>query len=189
MDDHRFDAFTRSPSSRRTALGGLLGGVATLLGLALPEEAEAHNFLPRCRKIKDAPRRRACIRRARAHNRKHALSNSTPPPCVSQSLAITCGPGCGVRVDNCGRLVTCSCAPNQVCLNNGTCALSCAAAACPAPCDCLDDNVCLDQSNTCGGALCGPGGSCPRGFKCFVAGCDEDANGDTVFSSHCIPVC
>lgn len=46
MNAKHVDALTRTISSRRIALGGLLGGGAALLGLALPEEVTAHNFLP-----------------------------------------------------------------------------------------------------------------------------------------------
>jgi hypothetical protein len=57
MDSDRFDAFTRSLSSRRSALGGLFGGLGALLALGLPEEVDAHNYLARCRRIQDPVRR------------------------------------------------------------------------------------------------------------------------------------
>lgn len=71
MDPTRFDAFARSLSSRRATLGGLVGGLAALGTILRPEEAEAHNPLPRCRSIKNRKQRTACIRRARKHNRLH----------------------------------------------------------------------------------------------------------------------
>lgn len=75
MESNRFEVFTLTLSSRRMALGGLLGGVVVLLGMAEPEEAATHNFLSRCRRIKNSPRRRACLKRARAHTATHR----TPP--------------------------------------------------------------------------------------------------------------
>lgn len=113
MDGTRFDAFTRILSSRRTALGGLLGGLTALLGLALPEDAAAHDFRARCRKIQDPPRRRACLRRARAHNRAHART------CQPLSPAVVCPADprhCAGVADGCGGLVTCPCPAGESCI-------------------------------------------------------------------------
>lgn len=134
MDGARFDRLARTLSSRRTALGGLLGGgVVVLLGMAEPESVGAHNVRARCRRIKHAPRRRACLRRARVHNRAHR-----PPTCLPQATAVTCGGRCGVWRNNCNREVSClACPPGRTCLINGGCGTACTADAnCPPGCHC-----------------------------------------------------
>jgi hypothetical protein len=94
MDADRFDRFARILSSRRVALGGLLGGaLAALSGWATPEEAGAHNPVPACRRIKNKNKRKACLKRANQHN---ALHRVPPPVCqgrnvCAQGVAAACG--------------------------------------------------------------------------------------------------
>lgn len=192
MENDRFDALTRTFASRRSALGGLLGGLAAVLGFTQPEEADAHNFLPRCRKIKDAPRRRACVRRARAHNRTH---RSIPPPCVPQcsggkacvSGACACPPGqedsggvCAVR-PNCLSL-----RPDTDCQSNSECCSDvCSDAGGIAPGVCLRGaagrpcNVSNDcKSLSCVGFVCqcsGSGGECSNTPDCCSGFCNGGA--------------
>ena len=79
MDADRFDAIAKrlaaGPASRRAALralaGGALGGLLGLLDRAGVEDAGAHDALRRCKKIKDRQQRKRCIKKARAHNRRH----------------------------------------------------------------------------------------------------------------------
>jgi hypothetical protein len=73
MDGGRFDALARAlagSGSRRAALGGLLGGALALLG-AGGEETAGHDPSRRCRNIRDARKRRACLARAKRHTRQH----------------------------------------------------------------------------------------------------------------------
>lgn len=160
MDDRRFDALTRALSSRRTALGSVAGTLAALLGLALPEEAESHNFLARCRRIKDPQRRRACLRRARAHNRRHRLSPPPPPPptpdqCQGRNV---CAQGnaatCGAAGNECYCWVT----PQGVSVCGGN-----------------DEAVVADRCADCAaaGRICvlGDGLNCPGPFICVLPCC------------------
>lgn len=78
MESNRFDTVTRSLSSRRATLTSLLGGVAALLGVAGVEEAGAHNPIPNCRRVADPKKRRACLRRARAHIRQRHTCRPQP---------------------------------------------------------------------------------------------------------------
>ena len=170
MDDHRFDALTRSLSSRRTALGGVLGSIAGLLGLALPEEADAHNYLARCRRIQDPPRRRACIRRARAHNRSHQ--------CVPSCAGKACGSdGCTGSCGTCPR-GTCSagqcvcpagqfgCAATLCCPNGQACPGGQTCGACPANSPALCSGV---AHSPCGISSEGDGCGCVKSVQGAVA--------------------
>lgn len=100
MDSDRFDALTRSlasAGSRRQAVRGLAAAAAALLGglgLGLDrDDAAAHNLLKRCRKIEDKKKRAACIKKAKKHKRRHAVS---APPSAPQCTADSCPlpPGC-----------------------------------------------------------------------------------------------
>ena len=190
MESDRFDRWTRSLSSRRSALTGVAGALAALLGLARPEAAAAHNFLARCRRIKNVRSRRACLRRARAHNRTH---QSPPPPCVPQPVTTTCAGRCGVWRNNCNQEVACfTCPPGRDCLGNGSCAQTCTTDSCPAGCSCSggvtgpprycirDVLSCTDVPQTCTSVA-----MCPVGMQCQLTVCGP---GDT-FEYRCIPLC
>lgn len=187
MDSEHFDALTRALTSRRTALGGLLGGgFAALLGLTLPEEASAHNLLPGCRKIKDLAKRRACLRRAQRHNRlRH---------CRPQPTTVTCAGRCGTWPNNCNKSVTCrACAPKLDCLNNGSCGRICTipSAPCPNGCYCSNFTVegpqhcilappCSDMPQTCASTT-----ECPLGQQCQHTVCGPGGS----LSNRCVPLC
>jgi hypothetical protein len=172
MDGERFDSLTRILSSRRTALTGLLGGVAGLIGIASPDDADAHNFVARCRKLPKQAQRRACLRRARAHNRKHR--------CRAESPAITCAGRCGAARNNCQQTVACTCAPGQSCLPNTSCLQVCPGIGegCPAGCRCgapLAENLellhCTEGESPTASCddlpqVCGTSADCPQGFLC-----------------------
>ena len=185
MDDRRFDALTRSLSSRRSALGGLLGGVVTLVGVALPEESEAHTLGANCRRIKHLRRRRTCLRRARAHIRT----------CHPQSPATTCAAGCGVRINNCGQTVPCPCPPGKECLSNGSCALTCDfynGPHCPTGCYCphhpsTDGRLRCTASGNCTEQTprCESTAQCPVGYHCQAVYC----GGSFDLTNRCMPVC
>jgi hypothetical protein len=125
LDSDRFDAFTRTLSSRRTALGGLVGGIAALLGVTSPEETTAHNYLASCRRKRDPVLRQRCLQMAREHNRKHRT-------CRSITLREACrAKDCGVVRDACGKRRNCGpCSSHQACLSNNTCATQCTGSPC-----------------------------------------------------------
>lgn len=169
MDSAQFDTITRALCSRRTALTGLLGGVAALRGLVTPDSATAHNLLSNCRKIADPVKRRKCLRRARAHKRSHI--------CRSEAPALTCGARCGIRANNCGQAVTCATCPElKACLANGSCAIACSGPTCPAGCSCVPELVeggkaCV--SNSAGSCAqipmgCSATTDCPVGYGCIL---------------------
>jgi hypothetical protein len=194
MDGARFDRLTRTLRSRRTAVSGLLGGgLAVLLGLATPEETDAHTYLARCKQIKHGERRRACLRRARAHNRT----------CHSQPTTTTCAGRCGVWTNNCGRAVSCpACAAPTTCLDNGSCGQVCSPAAvgtCSTGCDCR-------YTSTDGATYCtttapgGPGAgfacelvpqacsattACLVGAACMITACGPGLSR----ADRCVPLC
>jgi hypothetical protein len=187
MDDTRFDALTRMLSTRRTALAGLLGGLAALLGLATPAETVAHNLVPLCKKVKDPKRRRACLRRARAHNRKQHS-------CKPKPKAVTCKNRCGQTLNNCNEKVGCTCPPGKRCLANKGCIRTCQSpptSSCPAGCTCgiaFAENPalygCFPSGITCAQMTpsCDTNADCPRGFFCGVTSCLGPIN-------RCIPNC
>ncbi len=186
MDGARFDCLTRTLSSRRTALGGVLGGsLAVLLGVVEPDEAGAHNYLARCRQIKSLPRRRACLRRARAHNRSHR-----PPPCIPQASAVTCAGRCGTWRNNCNQAVPCYlCPPTWSCLAHGSCGKTCTAAGppCPPGCGCSYPNTeggefCIGSLSACPTQTCSSTADCLPGYQCQP--CSE---GGAI--TYCFPLC
>jgi hypothetical protein len=194
MDDSRFDAFTRTLSSRRTALGGLLGGVAALLGLDQPEEAAAHNYVARCRRKRDPVVRHWCLRQARNHNRRHRT-------CRSITLAEACrNVDCGVVTDGCGRRRDCGwCASVHACLSNNGCAYYCGSAVpCPPGCICsgepecaLCPQICLNRTDP--NLLCDANppwycthtADCPIGYKCEPVPCGPGG----AMERRCVATC
>lgn len=187
MDDHRFDALTRAVSSRRTALGRLLGGSLTaLLGLPAPEEAAAHSFMARCRAIRDPQRRAACLRRAKAHRTWHVQH----PPCVPQALALTCVGRCGVYTNNCNQATACPCPAGKTCLGNGSCAQTCSSETCPSGCLCGSASAegsrqCIKAEQFCADLTqcCTSSAGCPLGWQCQFTGCSGSA------CSRCVQLC
>lgn len=96
MESDRFDALTRLLSSRRSTLGGLLGGTLALLGLTQPEEVSA----ARCPKGKK-PCRKGCIPRARCCTNADCQTRTTGRVC--RQGRCQCPPGrtlCGGRCRN-----------------------------------------------------------------------------------------
>ncbi len=178
MDQERFDTLTRTLSTRRKALGGLLGGVAGLLGLAA--DGAAHNALPACAKRKTARQQAACRRRARKHNRTHQ--------CQAQPLPTTCASRCGVWKNNCNQPTACyACPPGRSCLANGSCAEICTPGFCPASCSgCGYPNTegvsaCIAAVGPCPTVPCTRTADCPVGYHCQAC----DRGGPTV----CFPLC
>lgn len=192
MDGDQFDDLVRTLSSRRSALGGLVGsGVAMLLRLAGPDQAAAHNPLPACRRIKDKRKRARCIRRARRHNATHQTP-PPPPPCTPNCAGKSCGSdGCSGSCGSCSGTTTCvggtcqtTCTPNcagKNCGSNG-CGGSCGT--------CSGGQVCSNPANggicqstctpSCAGKNCGSngcGGSCGTCTGGLV--CSNPANGGT----------
>jgi hypothetical protein len=182
VHDSRFDALTRTASTRRFALAGLFGGVTSLLGLPGPKQANAHDLAPRCRKLKDAKRRRACLRRARAHARTHRCKRQ-PPATVCASVR-RCD---GLAVDNCGKLVNCTCPVGKVCTDNGSCVQRCS--GCPAGCFCgtdVEGGIACFMETQCAQIpqVCGSSATCLPGFRCIESGCGSGSE-----NKRCVPVC
>jgi hypothetical protein len=190
MDDQQFDALTRVLSSRRTALTGVVGSLATVLGLSMSERAGAHSFTARCRKLPDPAKRRACVRRARRHDRKHR--------CKPRSTAVTCGGGCGSALNNCGKRVTCpACAAGKSCLANRSCAQICGQGhpACPTGCGCtfLEAGSGVPYCTApiigaCAGVrpgVCASTAQCPLNHVCTSVQCGP---GET-FENRCVALC
>lgn len=193
MESNRFDSLTRSLSSRRATLTSLLGGVAALLGIAGVEEAAAHDPTPHCRRLADPKKRRACLRRARAHIRRRHT-------CRPQPKAVTCTGRCNIKVrNNCRTTVACSCPRGKLCLANKVCNRFCVtpgtganpAGDCPLGCTCgfptIDDPAvlhCTSVGFTCQDLnleVCTSTSQCPAGQFCTPDLCG--------LSGVCIPRC
>lgn len=192
MDHERFDALTRDLTTRptrptrRTLLGGLVGGVAALIDLTVPGTATAHNLRTVCRTLPDPAKRRRCLNRAREHKRR----------CHSIAPAVTCAGRCGTWPDQCGKAVSCAvCAAPKLCLSNGSCGQSCSGTSCPTDCKCLPRNplveggtYCLSNNVTCATALqpCSATAACPVGQACLIMDCATPSN---PAANRCVPLC
>jgi hypothetical protein len=165
--------------------------VSGVAALATPE-AGAHDVTARCRKLTDPARRRACLRRARAHKRnKHACEPKRP--------SVICGKlgRCsGVAVNNCGKLINCTCPKGKTCLGNGSCARSCPPGpnTCPASCICIFDVGAPFISGTCmlpvSGCpdlqpLCASDEQCPPNRFCLITTCGPN----NTAQGRCAPLC
>ena len=81
MDGSRFDALTRSLTtrgSRRRALGGLLLGSLGLVSRGRAEDAGAHDKTL-CREIRDKTRRKKCVKKAKKHTANHTTTVPVAP--------------------------------------------------------------------------------------------------------------
>ncbi len=188
MDSERFDSLTRALTSRRTTLGGLLGGgLAVLLGLGAPNEVTAHDPLPACEKLLSAKNRRACRRRARAHIRQRHT-------CRPQTTAATCAGRCGIYRNNCRKAVTCPCAAGWECLSNRSCERLCTPPAppCPTGCGCSRDTIeggnhCVPTGRDCVADTpqeCTSTMQCPLGQHCQPTTCLDKPN-----PNRCVRLC
>jgi hypothetical protein len=188
VDDAHFDALTRSLHSRRTAVSGLLGGFAALLGLG--GDANAHNPAPACRRLTE-PARRRCLRRARAHHRNRHV-------CKPRPRAVTCRNRCGGTRNNCRHKVSCACPAGKTCLRNQGCSRACTPPNfdCPASCACLDDAILVETSqrqcvplgiSECAQfpQVCTSTAECPFGQFCGITPCSPGGDDE----GRCIPVC
>lgn len=189
MNDGHFDSLTRTLSSRRIALAGLLSGVAALLSLSRLERGAAHIAKARCRRLHAPARRRACLRRASAHNRQHQ--------CRVTPIEEVCAGRCGSATNNCGQRVACYlCPAGLTCLSSGSCAQSCQSGigSCPTGCRCnrpevgKDHRYCIPNSVTeCPHIpmVCVSTTQCPLNHFCMVTGCGRDLAEE----GRCTPVC
>jgi hypothetical protein len=112
MDPNRFDTLARSLTaarSRRAAVGVAIGSALGLLGVHM-EPVEAHDLLTKCRKIDDKKKKRACIKKARAHDATHIVTPSPPPPPAPPTCTPDCSGGrdCGSNGCTGGSCGTCS---------------------------------------------------------------------------------
>ena len=197
MDSRRFDAFTRTLSSRRSALAGLAAGVGALLGFALPEEANAHNFLARCRRIRHPGRRGRCLRQAQEHNFRHRYCRILAPREACSRV------DCGIVRDGCGNATDCGpCASVHTCSSNNSCAFSCLfpgrQGGCPDGCTCSSerDSVtgdlhCLNdldpnlQCNALPPTYCTSTTDCRIGYKCEPVPCGPGG----ALERRCVATC
>src|SRR5687768_6013271 len=72
MDANRFDTMARSlaaSGSRRRALALAISGA--FAHLLTRDDAEAHDLLKKCKKIKNKTKKKKCIKKAKAHNATH----------------------------------------------------------------------------------------------------------------------
>jgi hypothetical protein len=193
MDVSRFDAFSRTFSSRRIAAAGLLGAVAVLL-VPPPNDAAAHNPAASCRTLPSPAKRRRCLRRARAHNRRHQCQPKPP--------ASLCGGRCGgTAVNNCGKRVTCpACPDGKRCLSNQSCGQVCAPpqtpGGCPGGCSCPNvpevggafycfSNAITDCAQI--PRVCASTAECPVGSFCVTGACPPPSDGP--LENRCVPLC
>lgn len=190
MDSKQFDALTRALSSRRSIVGA---SVAALLGLAGANEIAAHDAGRACKRLNDPKRRRACLRRARAHNRRHR-PQPTSPACVPQPLAVTCAGRCGTVLNNCNQATACFlCPTGKDCLANGTCARPCSTSlVCPNLCACPTvptvegGQHCISFNQTCAVEMkqvCSSTTECPVGQHCQETACSGPNR------KRCVSVC
>jgi hypothetical protein len=122
-------------------------------------------------------RRRACLRRARAHNRT----------CHPNPAAVTCAGRCGVWPNNCGHPTRCpACPAGRTCTANGSCAEPCTDGSCPSGCGCSIENwegtrACVPFIFECPTQPCEGTAECPPGSQCQVC--------TTGGPSVCFPLC
>jgi hypothetical protein len=176
MDADRFDTLARSlitARSRRGASAAVLGGALGLLSWHLGEDAQAHNALLACKK-KSGKAKKACLKKAKAHNAQHVAETPLPPPPV-------CSPACGLcqqcvngtcdtapNFTPCGRCKDCfagACEPVPDGRRCGTC-LECKAGTCVNQaclvCEACRDNVCVPRQ-------CSPPDECQVDCQCNPA--------------------
>jgi hypothetical protein len=185
MDSDRFDALSRRLSSRRTALTGLVGGVAAILGVSATKDVAAHNLAPACQKITDPVKRRKCLVRARRHKRQQHS-------CKPRPLAVTCANRCGRFQNNCRKAVNCTCAAGKLCMSNTSCSRFCHPVNLPCPPGCIcglfavetpTTPHCIPASITSCAQLtqvCASSAECPPGHFCSTGSCPMNV---------CAPVC
>ena len=185
MDSKRFDALTRTLSSRRLVLAG---GVAALRGLIGAGDASAHNPVLACRKIEDPGKRRRCLRRAKQHSRlKHT--------CKALPVTVTCANRCGSTTNNCKKAVACACPPGKLCLLNDSCSRLCEGEVIPCPPTCNCGIPAVEGGTHCFPAaleecqqvpqVCTSTSQCPIGHYCGIADCGPAG----ALEGRCIPVC
>lgn len=187
MDADRFDSLTRTlttAGSRRRALALAISGA--LGSLLTPYDAEAHDALEKCKKLK-GDKKKKCLKKAKKHDRRHA---SCTPNCAGKD----CGPdGCGRSCGACtgGDCVngTCDCPDGQE-LCGGVCREACPTGSVrlPATCNCCNppDGPCNQPTPdpTCCSGLCtflgtgvcrglGEGSSCQIDEQCDSGICRD----------------
>ena len=102
MDTERFDTLTRVLASRRSLTGGLAAGMLTAI---FGRDAEAHNALPACQRIKNKRRRNACRNKARRHNAQHKAAAANQ--CQGHNVCFEGdAAACGAAGNNCVCWVT-----------------------------------------------------------------------------------
>lgn len=181
MEHERFDAIARGIAgvSRRAVVGVFAAGLAGIAGSHAGSDIEARKR----RRKKPKPKKGGC---------KPNCADRTCGPdgcggscgacdaqqvcargacCQPESRGATCAGRCGTRVNTCGQKVACAtCPTGQVCLDNGSCAIACAANNDCGACGCSNASIegahhCiagpLDPITTCTATTdCPPGSHC-----------------------------
>jgi hypothetical protein len=119
MDSARFDSLTRTltaAGSRRQALATLAGSLG-LLGWHGRDDAAAHNALKKCKK-KSGKQKKACIKKAKAHNATHTVA--APAPSGTSGCTPNCSGGRNCGSNGCSGGSCGTCASGQRC-DGGMC--------------------------------------------------------------------
>jgi hypothetical protein len=208
MENDAFDSLTRSFTASHSdsmtrrgitrLLGGLaLGGPLAVLGWAEVEAKCKKKCGPckRCKKgkCKPKPAGTACT----GGTCQGGACVQSSASCVSQDPAVVCSAGCGTKIDNCGRAITCPCPAGQTCLGNGTCAGTCnpsQQSSCPEGCICPGipsvDGVfrCFPSVVTSCDQIpkaCESSAACPQGTHCQPTFCVPNGS----LTNRCMPLC
>jgi hypothetical protein len=195
MDHFRFDDLARSlaSSSRRTILRRLarlaLGG--TLVPVFADEATEAHDLLPKCKKLK-GEKKKKCLKKAKQHNAAHTVA--PPPESCASVPCIDQGPAsCGMNGVCSGGVcqtypVGTSCRPGSCANGRQTVSASCdSAGTCPP----MQQEACPNGNCNASGTACGPCGSdvhCGSDRWCDAGICRaKRVNGDLCGApNHCL---
>lgn len=160
MDGDRFDALTRTISSRRAFGGAVAGTVAALLGLGTADAAPCRPRQRRCRG--------ECIARRLCCRTSECQPNVTGRVCKNGHC--TCPPA---RPKKCGG----RCIPQAAC---------CTSAECPAGTTCSGGAcICPAGSSPCGARCAGAEGASCTGYQsCCSQSCDFLVGGGTCSSCN-----
>ncbi|MEZ4563015.1 MAG: hypothetical protein R2853_09785 [Thermomicrobiales bacterium] len=151
MDHERFDAFARGLAGlpRRAVLGGGAAGLAALAGSRVGPDAAARKRRRR-KKPKKGRCKPNCADRSCGTDGCGGSCGACAASqicargecCQPEARGATCAGRCGTWRNNCGQMVECAtCENGQVCLSNGSCAITCTANDQCGACGCSNPDV------------------------------------------------